>query len=490
MTASLELNGSQLTIPTLVEAARNRHSCSFSVEAVARMQKGRAIVEAQILSGKPLYGITTGVGSQKDYLLNPQEILAFNASLMKAHATRLPARCYAPETVRATLIVLLNGYAQGRAGIRPETAESLARAVPLLELENITQTTSVGAADLVPLAQIMEAMRERGLLENYQAKEALALMSSNAAGIADAALVLHETRALLAALSLACCLSYEGFRCNLSALKVAMERALVTPVGEEMKRMFRHHLADSRLWQEGEARLLQDPLSFRCLPQILMMLAKALRHAEAEIERQMNFCSNNPTVNLEEETLENHGVMDTSIATHLLDGLRQALAKNLRVCGERLHKLHWPQFSGLPVGLTEEGSAGGGVQFLNISHLAEAQACQMLPHAAPVMLHYSAPLADGVEDTAALLPLAAEQLHAMLPYGWNIAAMEAMVACWAIRRRGIPPEALGKGIRPVYETLVPLLPLGKEGKEIFDLTPFVQQLHALAGEFSLKFLAS
>jgi len=66
-------------------------------------------------------------------------------------------------------------------------------------------------------------------------------------------------------------------------------------------------------------------------------------------------------------------------------------------------------------------------------------------------------------------------LRALVP-AWNVIAIEAACAVWAIHRRALPAHALGRGIQPLAAQIRPLLPIGSEGVEIFDLAPIVDLL--------------
>ncbi|MGG2362358.1 hypothetical protein ACE4Z5_25790, partial [Salmonella enterica] len=60
------------------------------------------------------------------------------------------------------------------------------------------------------------------------------------------------------------------------------------------------------------------------------------------------------------------------------------------------------------------------------------------------------------------------------------ATIEAVVATWAIRRRGLAVAALGHGLQAVVEALTPLLPIEREGEVPFDLGPAVATFRDLA----------
>src|SRR5206468_2577110 len=69
-------------------------------------------------------------------------------------------------------------------------------------------------------------------------------------------------------------------------------------------------LAGSYLESEGAARNLQDPLSFRCIPQVHAAAEEAFAFAQERIDRELNRSQENPFVLLEEERIVSVGNFD------------------------------------------------------------------------------------------------------------------------------------------------------------------------------------
>ncbi len=488
MTDPIVLDGTSLTIFDVVHAARDGMPITLADDAWARVARGRERVERVLASGSDAYGVTTGVGSQKSQPLSAEETSAFNNRLIVAHATTASTRLLAPNVVRAALVVQLNALSTGLSGIRPELLQRLYERYQSGDLPNANAGASVGASDLVPLAQM--ALPILGLDSplsaadapklstsapiELAAKEGLSLINSNAVSLGHGALILLQARKLLRGFDLSASFSLEGFRGNLQILHPAVtaahpQRGQVAAT-QHMSRL----LHESALWAQGAARNLQDPLSFRCAPQVHGAVYSALEWVWQNWEVELNTVQDNPCVDFNAELLLSHGNMDSTLLTLGMDNLRIALATAIEISAQRLHKLHWPAFSDLPPGLAKESTALGGVQFLNLSHIAEAYAAAARSRTSSSLTHYHGQLADGVEDHATLLPLAISETEAFLDVAWVVQALELTVASWAIRRRVIPLSHLGQGLRAVYETIEPLLPYGREGESVFDIRPIVE----------------
>ena len=445
--------------------------------AWSRIATGREVVDAMVDRGEPAYGITTGFGSQKDYALDTAEIAAFNRRVLIAHASFAPGEAARPDVLRAAFGIQLNQFATGMSGVRPDLVQALVERLNGGVLPPVRLGSSVGASDIVGLSQAALPLLEG---RELGPKEAMSLLNSNSLTLGHGALALLGARRLLGAMDLAAALSLEGLRGNPGAWSAAVEIAHPQPGHRAAGHHLRSLLEGSRLWHAGEPRFLQDPLSFRCVPQIHGAVYAALDWAGGIWQTELNAVVDNPVIDLDARRPVSHGSMESTLLTLTLDAVRLGIAKALQAGNERVHKLQWPQFSGLPVGLAGRAGATGGVQFLNIAHIATAKLAAATQAAQPVTTLYRGQICDGVEDVAGLAPIAVTEVERQLDAAWVAAAIEAVVAVWAIRRRGLDPAGLGSGIGPVVAALAPLLPIDREGEAPFDLGPAVDLLQKLA----------
>ena len=130
------------------------------------------------------------------------------------------------------------------------------------------------------------------MLDGFElaAKEGLALLGNNAFSTALAALALADAMRLLAVLDVAALLDLEALAGNVSALARRSEFAAL--------------LEGSYLWDDGAARNLQDPLSFRCIPQVRTAARDAFAFARRRVETELNASQENPLVLLDEGRLD------------------------------------------------------------------------------------------------------------------------------------------------------------------------------------------
>jgi histidine ammonia-lyase len=143
-----------------------------------------------------------------------------------------------------------------------------------------------------------------------QRGEPLALLNGNSLSVGIGALALADTGRLLDACDVVGALSLEGFAGNPSVLHPQVAdarpfRGLATSTGR-----MRQLLEGSYLWQPGAPRNLQDPLSFRTLPQVLGAARDALGHARTQLETELNASGDNPMVVASEGRIVSVGNFD------------------------------------------------------------------------------------------------------------------------------------------------------------------------------------
>jgi hypothetical protein len=126
------LDGASLTIDSLAAVAEGGDEVALAPAARERMTAAREIVEEALRSEAAVYGLTTALAERKSVVLDAGARQGFSRFLIRGHliAQGSPAP---PPVVRAAMVCLVNGYAKGAAGVRPELAEMLVELEPIPE---------------------------------------------------------------------------------------------------------------------------------------------------------------------------------------------------------------------------------------------------------------------------------------------------------------------------------------------------------------------
>jgi histidine ammonia-lyase len=455
---TIVLTGGDLGLDDLVAAVRRGEPVSIADEAVARMRAARQVVERVLARGDEVYGLTTGVGAGKTDPIEPADAAARQWAIVRSHIVGLGPALPA-EVVRTAALVVANAFTAGWAGVRPELAARYVEALNDGHLPEVHSLGSIGQADLAPLAELAMSVLD-GV--DLAPGEGLAVLSSNAFSTGRAALGVVDTCALLDALDLAGAMSLEAFGANLGMLHPAIAESRPSAGLRTSLQRLRTHLEGSGLWEPDSPRNLQDPLTFRSLPQVHGTARDAHAHALAQVQIELNAPQNNPLVLLDEDRLVSVASFDAQALATALDVARIGLAPALFASSERTVKLLDTMWSGLPRGLVD--GPADGLSFLAIS--AQSLAAEAALLAAPVSFQPAGTAhAEGIEDRTALAPLAARRLDEMLDLGARAVAIELVVATRAIDLRGSP---VGAGLRSFHDEIRARVPATTEA-DIPDL---------------------
>jgi histidine ammonia-lyase len=459
------LTGHHLSVDDVVRVARDGDSVALAPEALERMREARAVVERALERGDAVYGLTTGVASRKRAAVAPDEVAAFNRLMIQSH--RVGQGPNAPEdVVRATLVRLANGFAGGATAVRPELAELVVATLNDGEAPPVRLLGSIGQSDLAPNADLAH-----GLLDGFElaAGEGLALINNNSFSTGFAALAVADAERVLEALEVAAALDLEAFAANLSILHAAVGETRPYPGLQVALERLRILLDGSSLWQSGAARNLQDPLSFRGVPQVLGAVHDALAFVRGQLAVELNSTHSNPLVVVDEDRVMSASNVEIAPLAAALDFLRIALAPVLTTANERLMKLLQAPVSGLPDGLAARPGHEDGLAEFGNAGLALTAEARLL--AQPVSFELaSTTQAEGIEDRMTMAPLAARRVAEMVELGERIVAVELVVAAQAVDLRR--PAALGRGTQRAHEAVRERVPFTGAGEALpVDLEP-------------------
>jgi histidine ammonia-lyase len=470
---TIVLTGEALTLDEVVRVARGGEGVELAGDARERMEETRRLVERAVERGDVVYGLSTGVGARKKVRVPPAEIPAFNRALIANHRVGL-GDAAPDDVVRATMLRVANSLAKGTAGVRPRIAERVVDALNGREQPQVRSLGSLGQADLPQLADLAH-----GLFGDIElgAKEGLALLNSNAFSTALAALALADLDRLLAAMDVAGAVDLEAFAANLTLLHPAIGRVRPYPGIVATVARFRELLAGSSLWEPDAARNLQDPLTFRCLPQVHGAVRDAFAFTRGQLEIELNASQENPLVIREEERIVSVANFDVLPLAAALDFLRIALAPALTGACERAEKLLQGPLTGLPDGLApRQGLAENSLGELGVTAQALTAEARLL--AAPVSYEVvSSTHAEGIEDRMTMAPLAARRLAEMVELGERVVAIELVIGAQALDLRA--PGAVGAGTRQARDLVRERVPFLGEGDELpADLEPVRALVHS------------
>jgi histidine ammonia-lyase len=479
MSGMISLDGSSLTLEDLAAIATGEQAV-LAPAARKRMEAARAVVEAAVRAETPVYGLTTGVADRKAVSLDADARRGFSQHLVKGHlmAQGPPAP---PVVVRAAMACLVNAYAKGAAGVRPELADMILGALNDGLVPAVRSLGSVGVADLGPMADLADGlMTATGFAPSDN--EGLALINSNAFSTGWAAMALVEAERLLDTYDAAAALDLEAFAANPTSVDPVIAEMRPYPGIAATLARLRTLLEGSAFFEPGTARNLQDPLTFRCIPQLHGAARDALAYVHTTVETELNSAQNNPAVVIAEGRIASVGNFEVAALSAAMDFARIALAPVVSAAAERTVKLLQTPWSGLPAGLAAEpGTSEDALAEYAVASQALAAEARLLAH--PVSFEIvSTSKADGIEDRTTMAPLAARRLADMVELGTRVAAVELLVAAQAVDLRRLP--SLGRGTGEAHRSVRERVGFLAGGETLpSDLEPLIQAVRS--GVFAL-----
>jgi histidine ammonia-lyase len=407
----------------------------------ARIARGRAVVDRALDAGDAVYGLTTQVGHGKDTRLSEEETRAEQRFLVMSHCggigPPLPT-----EVVRAALAVRLNGIARGGSGAGVAVAEILEAMLNAGVHPVVPETASVGAGDLAQMAGMAqvaigmgraeyhgevvsggEALRRAGITPLIlSGKDGLALISANGVSVGQATLVVARAAAAAEAADIAAALSMEAAGANTSVLHPAVGQAKPIPGQIAAADHLRVLLAGSALLEPGGARSVQDPLSFRVVPQVHGALREYITATRSAVTAELNAATDNPLVSLPDQALVSNGNFHPVVLAIAFDALRIALAQVGQLSDRRMSHLWDAFFRQLASGPPPTVAYG-----LQLRYPAAALFPELKQIAAPATLD-TPPLDLGVEDHATSAPLSVRKADSALGLLEDLLAIELLLA--------------------------------------------------------------
>ena len=498
---ALVLNGSNLDTNTLAEVSRNLTVVVDLDEAgLQRAKQARQQILDALKSGKPVYGLTTGLGSRASEALDDQQAANFSLRTLRgrAHASGDPM---SRTEVRAAMVVRLNTLLKGAAGADLSVLYCLRDCLNQGLTPVIGSIGSIGVSDLCQGATLGLALCGEGRMidrsgRHQDAGEALlaegisplspgprdglALANHSAFSAGAMALATFQAKQLMVTAQSSAALSLEAFGANADALDPVIDRIRPQPGQGAAAAELRQLLHGGRSMDPANARRLQDPLSLRCVIQVHGAALAALGFSEQSAVAEINGASDNPMVDLDGKRIISHGGFHTPLLTVTSHSLSQALVQVAHAQVARMARLMTARLTDLPQYLAAPGNDCNG--FAPLLKVAEATLARLVQAAMPTPIWPSVN-ADGVEDLLSNSPAAIDGLTRTIALGERLCAMELLVACQALEMRGDPVSAPRLAIvRNVVRLTAE--PLGEDrplGDDIDRLTRHVQ-----SGDFTAR----
>ena len=445
------LSSERLTIAGLKEILDSGKPVALSEELRRRIVRCREYLDRKIKdSDQPVYGITTGFGSLCDISVGGDELSQLQRNLVMSHSCGTGEQVPS-EIVRLMLLLKIRSLSYGYSGVRLETVERLIDFYNNGILPVVYQQGSLGASgDLAPLAhlslpllglgEVEYAGRRRPsaeVLEEFgwkplelQSKEGLALLNGTQFMSA------YGVWSLIAARRLS------DWADRIGALSLDAFDGRIEPFYDEVHliRAHRGQLSTARAIRkllEGSELIrrpkkhVQDPYSFRCIPQVHGATKDTIDYVESVLETEINSPTDNPTVFPEEDMIISAGNFHGQPIALAMDFLAIALAELGNISERRIYKLISGS-RGLPHFLVANPGLNSG--FMIPQYTAASIVSQSKGLCMPASVD-SIPSSQGQEDHVSMGANAATKLYRVALNTERVLAIELFNAAQALEFR-------------------------------------------------------
>lgn len=480
--ATVTLDGRTLT-QEQAWAAANGEQVAIAPEAMKHLTDSYNLVMTAARQGVEIYGLTVGVGLNKDHHLFDakgeltdvarQASIDFNRNILRSHSVGFgPA--LDPKVVRLSMVIRLNTLLTGRAGVQPYVAElyktflneGITPVIPSrgsIGDADITLASHVGATMMgewkvtvngkeMPAAEALKAKKIKPLVP--QGKDGLGILSTNSVGVAMTMDAMKTFRQAVKVTPVVFGLTLEGMNGNVAPFLAQTVNSHPLLGLQEAAAEFRSTLKGSYLWQLDKNRPLQDPLSFRTTIYTYSEARRALDELDQLVNIQINSSDDNPGVilNATKEDFENPQVAQYFVDSKDLKGAiipsanfeplpiaisaqraAVALAHVAHNCVQRTLRMDEDRFSGLPRYLTAESNKNGHNFGATEDSMVSIYA-ENIDLANPVSFDGSA-VEGNIEDTASNLPRIAERLNRSASNILDLYSMELLHSTQAVDLR-------------------------------------------------------
>ena len=349
----------RLTYPIIEQILEERKLLAVSEESKALIEKSKAYLDRKIAeTDGPLYGINTGFGALCNIEVSKDDLSKLQENLVISHSCNLGPEIPS-DVVRLMLLLKAHALAKGNSAVQLVTVQRILDLYNHDILPIVCEQGSLGASgDLAPLAKLFLPLIGMGevyfkgikreasdvLIEmgwepiRLQAKEGLALLNGTQFMSAHAVYTLLKAFRLVDYADIIGALSLDSFDGLIEPFRSQIQEIRPHPGQIKTAYNFRKLLEGSELINRKKAHV-QDPYSFRCIPQVHGAVRDAVAYVAGVVETEINSVTDNPTVFPDDDLIISGGNFHGEPLALSLDFLAIALSEIGSISERRTYRL-------------------------------------------------------------------------------------------------------------------------------------------------------
>ena len=469
-----KISAEHLSIERIGEIVYGGYQIQLSSDAQKRIVECRKYLDRKIEeTTSPIYGVTTGFGSLCNVSIGPDYLAQLQINLMMSHACGTGDRV-PNDIVKIMLLLKIQSLSYGFSGCQLVTVNRLIDFFNNDIYPVVYMQGSLGASgDLVPLAHLTlplvglgeveyqgEVITGAELLQKLEwqpiqlaSKEGLALLNGtqNMSAFAVWALLqshrLSEWADRIAAMSLD---AYYG----LTAPFIDAVHQVRPHKGQIATAARMRQLLEGSEIVEKPKQYVQDPYSFRCIPQVHGTVKDTIDYVASAVDVEVNSATDNPTVCPDDDLIISAGNFHGEPIAMPMDFLAIALCELANISERRIYKLV-SGTRGLPSFLVANPGVNSGFM---ITQYAAASVVSLNKTLSTPSSVDSIPSSQGQEDHVSMGANAAIKLYKVVLNTERVLAIELFNAAQAHDfRRPLKSSPAVETLHDSYRKVVPFI---------------------------------
>jgi histidine ammonia-lyase len=438
----------KLTLVELKKIINNDLKIELSTDAKKAIVDCRNFLDEKIKRSKtPIYGINTGFGSLCNVVIPDSDLEKLQENLVKSHACGFGNQV-PNEIVRLMLLLKIQSLSYGKSGVQLITVQTLIQFYNLKIYPVVYEQGSLGASgDLAPLAHLCLPLLGLGQV-NYngknlssadvlkqhnintiklKSKEGLALLNGTQFMSAFGCFLVLKSQHINELADKIAAMSLDAFDGRIDPFKEHLHTIRPHAGQLSTSKNIQNYLAGSEI-QQQEKKHVQDPYSFRCIPQVHGASKDTLNYVCSVIETEINSVTDNPTVFAEHDEIISGGNFHGQPLALVLDFLCISLSELASISERRTYLLISGQ-RGLPAFLTPQPGLNSG--FMIPQYTAASIVSQNKQLCTPASAD-SIVSSNGQEDHVSMGANAATKCYTVLNNTEKVLAIELLNAAQAL----------------------------------------------------------
>lgn len=451
MKAEFVISPSGLLLSDVKKIISNKLSIKLSKESIIRIKNNRNFLNKKLIDNNQVYyGINTGFGSLCNELISNSDLKKLQVNLVKSHACGAGKEIDLP-IIKLMLLLKVNALSMGFSGVTLNTIEKLIFLFNNDILPVVYESGSLGASgDLAPLAHLCLPLIGEGMVNfknnkvsakdvfnsfsedilELESKEGLALLNGTQFMTAHAIHAFLKLESLFNWADKIAALSLDAYNCKLSPFDPKTH--ILRPHKGQIKcaEIILDYLSKSDLAKLNKTDV-QDPYSFRCIPQVHGASLDVLKEFENKITVEINSVTDNPIVFEKEDEIISAGNFHGQPIALAMDFMAIAAAEIGSISERRIYKLISGK-RGLPPFLIENPGLNSGFMIAQYTAASLVSKNKILCHPASVD---SIESSNGQEDHVSMGSIAGVKLVEVVQNIQSILGIELMTASQAMNFR-------------------------------------------------------